>query len=592
MRVIVCAVVFFIMMFSSLAFAIEEPKELLAARRLVEERKYEQALKLYEGIASWVESDAGLAIEWARVFTYADKHPEAIAKFQQIIQRFPDRRKEIVRELADQYKWNSQLQPAIALYEEALRDNPLDFRLRTSYAQALAWDHQRLKALYEYDQVLLAQPDYREAMKQKADLLSWLDKLEESFQLYGQVLKLDPQDLECENGQAKILVWQGYHRKGIARYREILRTHPDNLDALEGLAFALHWEAEDVEAEDVLKKLLARTPQRRAAQDLFTRIKNARSCFVAPLAQYSRDNNRQTVLTNSLRVGNSLGYAVAYDGVFARQLLRKKNAAYPTMVATRAGVGAKGRLNAYLQAYSFLYSTHFSKADFNPVTCNTWFTVTPDDYWRFDLAYDRETFEDNDAIRDNILTNSGSLSLDFRLNRFWFFNAKYRRSYFSDDNRQNAVSSKIEYRLLQKPFCKLYYNYYYSTMGEPDLSHGYFNPHSIKSHALGLYTGIDLTKRLFAEAQISGGFEFQRLRDALFPESNHPVFFAGGGLRYRLHEQWMLSGRAEFFSTRPDKHNENGYTRKYFSLSVTYNFGAQPQEAREGTQPYRPAMGR
>ena len=57
---------------------------------------------------------------------------------------------------------------------------------------------------------------------------------------------------------------------------------------------------------------------------------------------------------------------------------------------------------------------------------------------------------------------------------------------------------------------KLYYNFYDSRWKDPDLNNGYFDPRSLLSHTLGVYTGIDITNKLFVEAKASGGYEFQR----------------------------------------------------------------------------------
>jgi len=237
-----------------------------------------------------------------------------------------------------------------------------------------------------------------------------------------------------------------------------------------------------------------------------------------------------------------------------------------------------------------LYEAQFNKVDFNPFTTNTWFTYKPDDCWRFDLAYDRETFEDNDALLNKVITNSPSLSVDFRPNRFWFFNVKYKRSYFTDDNRQDQVFSTIEYRLSHKPYIKLYYNYYYSDWGEPELNHGYFNPRSLRSHSLGAYTGLDITSKLFIEAKASGGYEFQRKPDISHKKSDHPTCYAAASLNYRLTNNWLLSASGDFFTTWPD-HGQRSYQKRGAYLSLTYNFGASPVGLRDATRPYRATGG-
>jgi hypothetical protein len=187
---------------------------------------------------------------------------------------------------------------------------------------------------------------------------------------------------------------------------------------------------------------------------------------------------------------------------------------------------------------------------------------------------------------NKIAINSPSLSVDFRPNRYWFFNLKYKRSYFNDDNRQSQVFGKVEYRVSHKPFIKLYYNYYFSQWGEPEISHGYFDPRSLRSHSLGVYTGFNLTERLFVEAKASGGYEFQRKPDLLHKKSDHPLCYTAASLNYRLSDDWVVSASGDFFTTWPD-HGQRSYQKKGAYLNFTYSFGEAPETVRQANRPYR-----
>lgn len=527
-------------------------QELAKARGLVEGKSYEQALGVYAGISAELRKDPGLIIEWARVYTYADKHEEAINLFEQIHWFYPEHFGQIARELADQYQWNGQLPRALEVYEEAIK----------------LW------------------PDNTDALLGRANILSLQDKLEESYALYQLVLDKDPQNLNALNSQARILVWQGYHRQGLSRYEEILKRYPNNPDTLEGMAFALHWMGDQVNAVVRLKELLELEPNRKEAQDLYAQIKGSQYPFIRSSGRFSSDSTPQTVAQGGMRSGVHLNYSTSLDAIYEHQVLNKKGSFLPRLSADRQGLGLSSSFDNTYEFNAFLYQTQFNKIDFNPFTASSWFTYKPDDYWRIDLAYERETFEDNDALFYKIVTNSPSISADFRPNRFWFFNLKYKRSYFSDDNRQNQIFSKIEYRLWQKPFVKLYYNYYYSGWGEPELSHGYFNPRSLRAHTLGLYTGVDLTNKLFLEAKASGGYEFQRKTDSQHKKSDHPTAYVAASFNYRLAENWLLSASGDFFTTWPD-HGQRSYQKRGAYLSVTYNFGASPVGLRETGRPYR-----
>jgi len=531
-------------------------QELVRARQLVNEKSYGQALEVYAAIKDGLAADPGLLIEWARVYTYADRHPEAIKLFEQVRAQHPELADQILRELADQYRWNNQSYEALNLYEEILKRSPGN----------------------------------TDALLGKADILSYQDKLEEAYVLYQSVLDKDPANVNALNSQARVLVWQGYHRQGLRRYAEILKRYPSQPEALEGMAFALHWMGDDLKAVKVLEELFQLGPLRKEAEELYSSIKGAQHPFVRTSGRFSNDSTPQTVTSAGLRSGLHLDYSTSVDAIYEHQVLRKKGALTPAISADRQGLGLNSSFSDAYEFNAFLYQTQFNKVDFNPFTTSTWFTYKPDDCWRFDLSYERETFEDNDALQYKIITNSPSLSADFRPNRFWLFNLKYKRSYFSDDNRQNQIFSKIEYRLCQKPYLKLFYNYYYSSWGEPELSHGYFNPRLLESHSLGLYTGVVLTKRLFVEAKASGGYEFQRKPDNQHKKSDHPTCYAAASLNYRLADNWLLTASGDFFTTWPD-HQQRSYQKRGAYLSLTYNFGASPVAMQEAVRPYRSTGG-
>jgi hypothetical protein len=180
--------------------------------------------------------------------------------------------------------------------------------------------------------------------------------------------------------------------------------------------------------------------------------------------------------------------------------------------------------------------------------------------------------------------NSGGLAADLRPNRFLFVSGKYTHGEYSDDNEQDAFLGKAELRVWNKPYVKLYYNFY-AAEWERQVDHGYFCPESFQAHTLGLYTGFEITPRLFCEMQGSTARERQD------PTAENPAWFAAAGLRYRLASNWELALRGEYFDARPDEGNgANGYRRTTVFLSLTHNFGGTPGQARETSLPARPGV--
>ncbi|MDQ7778718.1 MAG: tetratricopeptide repeat protein [Planctomycetota bacterium] len=563
------------------AFCETSDEALDLARKLVEAKRYDEALERYSQIESRLRSDAGLLIEWARVHTYADHHAEAIKLFEEVRRDFPEKAPEILRELGDQYKWNGQLQQAIDTYTEGLQKNAGDSKARAGLAQALAWAKKHAQAIEEYNRILKDDPNSTEALTGKADVFSWDDELEEAWSLYEQVLEREPENVNAQNSLARILVWQGYHRKGAARYRQILEGHPEDPDALEGLAFAEHWQGREDLALETAGKLLAAKPDRREAGKLFAEINAAQEPYVTAFSRYSSDSNHLDITTEGVRSGLHLDPSLSLELVYSWQKLYQRD--QPTILANRSGVGVSKIFSDSFELNSFAYGVDYDEADLNCFTTNTWFTFKPSDIWRFDIGVDRETFDDVGALLNRIVVDSVSGSVDCRPSRWWFFSAKYKKGNYSDENRQESVLAKMEYRLNHMPYVKLYYNLYYSDWHE-QLNHGYFNPLEVSSHSVGVYSGVKITDSLFAEAQMSRGYESQR------PTSKHPTYFGAAGLDWRLAENWSVSLRGEYFEACRDS-NSDGYVRTMGLLSITYNFGAAHIELEDGAQPARPSGG-
>ncbi len=563
------------------AWCFNENETLAQARKMVEEKQYNYALEIYSKISNWLKNDPGLIIEQARVYTYADKHQEAIVLFEEVRSKYPEKEKEICFELAQQYKWNEEVKKSIPVYYKALDYFPADTRIELELAQALAWDKRHQEAIQRYNLILSKNPNDVQALLGKAEVLSWNDDLEEAFKIYKKVLELDPQNLNAANGKARVLVWQGYHLQGIKAYQEILKDNSDNIDAKEGMAYALHWQGDDVAAEKVIAEVLIQDPKRNSAKDLQYTIKNSRQPYVGTAQRFSSDKNKLRIFTAGSRGGMHLDSTTSLSALYERQYFRQYG--HNPIFADREGVHLSKRFNDNWEANSIGYYTKFDFDDFDPFTNASWITFKPDDYLRFDVSYDRKTFEDMNALRKHILVNYGGFSMDFRPDRFWFFSAKYQRGSYNDNNTQDIVFSKVEYRLFHKPFIKAYYNYYFSDWKDQK-DNGYFNPYSISSHSLGLYSGFNIAKKLFAELQGSYGYEQQN------PNSDHPTCFAAFGLQYRLTQNWDFSVRGEYFSAEKDSHS-NGYSKRSILASITYNFGAS-HYVYEATSPSRPVSGK
>jgi len=535
------------------------------ARSLVEQKQYAAALEVYAKIESWLWRDPGLVIEMARAQTYADRHAEAIRLFEEVRKQRPEKQYEFLADLGDQYCWNGQAKEAEPVFRAALQHNPQDLRARLGLGRALLWSDQPRAAGEEYDRVLAVQPANIEALNGKADALSRIDRLEEAIRLFQQVTAIDPHNVGALNGIARCRVWQGYHRQGRDLYLAVIKEFPGNPDALEGLAFAQHWDGRDDQANQTLSGLIAAYPERQAGQQLHREIEYAQQPVITQGNRYWRDKYGNSTQQHDLRAGFHLDEVTTLEAIYDWRRFGDRN--NPDMDVNRAGIGIGHKFSDLIELNSFWYANDYDYADFTPLTADNWLTLRPNDLWRFDFAYNRETYEGQQASLNHIVMDSGSASADFLPNRYLLFSGKYKYSSYSDNNEQSSFLGKAELRVCQKPYVKFYYNYYDSTWAD-QYDHGYFNPKRYHSHTLGLYTGFNITERLFFETQASYGHEWQ------VPNADNPTYFAAAGFRYRIVENWQLLGRSEFFEASPDSsHNSGGYRETMVFLGISHNFG-------------------
>ncbi|MBN1871441.1 MAG: hypothetical protein JW800_02600, partial [Candidatus Omnitrophica bacterium] len=108
------------MLQSSVTFADIRAEMLNDARLLVQKKEYEKALEIYSEIGYYLKRDPGLVIEWARVLAYAGKHKEAIELLEDVLLKHPERERDLIADLAEQYKWDGQYGKAVEAYKKAL----------------------------------------------------------------------------------------------------------------------------------------------------------------------------------------------------------------------------------------------------------------------------------------------------------------------------------------------------------------------------------------------------------------------------------------------------------------------------------------
>lgn len=551
----------------------ELSKVLAKARAQAKGWNYDAAIELYDSVSAECYARPGLLIEWGRVYASAGKHDEAIERFEKLRGLYPEKSDRILIELGDQYKVSGKLQKAVDVYGIVLDADPANKHIRLSRAEVLSWQGDHDFAVAEYDIFLAQHPSDRSVLLAKAQVLSWADRLEQAEPIYRKVLEDDPQNLKAKAGLARIEVWKGYNRLGQKMYQEILVSEPNNLEVLNGLAKTQFWDGRGDLASGTIQKILEIDPENKDALGTSKQIAGSRSLYASQFNSNSSDKNGLRVSYTGFMIGGRIDDLTSVSLIWPRQ----KSEDSTVISGNKYGFSLIKRLSETVEIDTYMYTSDYDFIGFRPFTTNTWVTIKPDDVWRFKISANREIFEDAGSLINKIIVDGGSFTLDYEPDRFQLFSVSYKKGWYSDGNEQDSVFAKAEYGISTLPVVRVYYNIYNSKWGR-QLDSGYFNPLSIMSQSLGIYTNYALNDSLSGDARVSYGYENQA------PVSDTPTYYYSASLDYLITHNFKVQLKGEHFNASSAQ-SAGGYARTSTTVGFTYNFAQAPREI-ENAQSY------
>ena len=216
------------------------------ARASVEKKDYDSALKHYTTISKWLERDPGLLIEWARVYSYANRHGEAIALFETVAAKHPKRVKSFEKELAGQRAYL-----ALNLAREFIQ--------KKDYTSALG----------QYDKIAQLEANDVGLLIEHARALTYANRHQEAIDLFEKASKSRPQDkavfsqeledqrafLELE--KARVLVKDKKYTEALAIYEKLDKWLERDPGLILEWARVYSYADRNREAERLLKRAIA-----------------------------------------------------------------------------------------------------------------------------------------------------------------------------------------------------------------------------------------------------------------------------------------------------------------------------------------------
>jgi len=149
--------------------------------------------------------------------------------------------------------WAVASRPAIAAADIAAADEAFD-----------AGDHARALALY--DEALAEDPANVHALLRSGKLLSWDKKYGEALDRYDRALTREPGNTDVLLERGKVLLWSGRYDDAVGAFEKVLATNPSEPWALCGTAQAYAWRGRQEEARPFFEKALAADPDLKEAR--------------------------------------------------------------------------------------------------------------------------------------------------------------------------------------------------------------------------------------------------------------------------------------------------------------------------------------
>lgn len=505
--------------------------------------------------------DVEILLRQAREAARTDQNARSAELFAEVLERDPTRRREILREYADQLTYSNRSAEAVPLFREVLLYDD-QYRTRMGLALALSWSGQHSAAIQEYNTVLTRHPGDLGARLGKARVLSWMGRLAESQQEYQGILRDHPDNAEALRGLVRVLTWRGRQRQATSVLIDILSRNPDDREARLLLAEAQHWLGRDDRAYDALQLLIQQAPlserERNLEREILARTEPESLLGVAQSTQ----SDDVEILAGAFEHVSRLWEGLSAWMVLASSIEYEVDRLSKIRV-DRPGLGFRHRFSDPVELNVRLFQDQISSddIDYSPTTHDVWLTVRPNDYVRADFSSNRGTLDNIPSLQMGITVRSLGGSIDILPTERLRLTARTGAAEYSDGNERRASEGEVEFKLPLRR-ATLVGLRAQTFEFERLLNHGYFNPLDYFSISATGKTRGPLGARFWTEADGSLGYE------QVDPGSSKWIYSARLRLEYRIGEDSYLDFRLESFTSRLD--SPSGFSRDTLGLSFRH----------------------
>jgi tetratricopeptide (TPR) repeat protein len=519
--------------------------------------------------AQGLEQEVDRTVTAAREAAWANRNEEAVVLFERAISQAPSRRREWLRELADQLTYSGRAKEAVPLYREVQQagfTSPEEARqTRLGVALALSWSGQLAASLREYEALLRRDPNDIEPRLEYARVLSWMGRHSSAKKEYETVLRQAPANEKALRCLAQLQSWRGRHRDAQRRLSRFLRDHPDDAEGALLLAQSQDWMGRSDRAESTLRGLLARRPQDQSAKQLLGEIESRDRPESGLESQQSRQSDDLVITGESFQHNLKLNNGRSTVGLRYQHWLYEPEQGPASVDVERVGAHSRHRFSDRMELTSNLFvdriETDTGAEERTLLTYDTYLTLWPNDTLRFDIGSSRTTFDNVKSLMKGITATAVSVSMDVVPDPMTRLTTRFNQSDYSDGNHRRWAQLEAERRVWKRRDLFLGARYTHISF-DKQLDNGYFNP---KSYRQGV-----VTARLHGRGgrYLSYDLDGSYGREDAVPDGKKPFSSAGARLSYRVKDRTEIELRHSFFSS--NQVSSGGFSRQTTAVSLRF----------------------
>ncbi|MBM1170860.1 tetratricopeptide repeat protein [Microvirga arabica] len=472
------------------------------------------------------------------------RNAEAVNLFERALTVMPGRRRELLREYAEQVLYAGQPLRAIPLFQEVLQRGDLNGQerrdARLGLARALAWSGQQKLALPVFSEILASNANDIDALIGRGNALNDITDHRAALADFEVVLSLQPSNVEAIRGAATAERSMGLPQAALARLEPLLASGDRNPATLFIAAQARREMGRPDLSEDYAKAVLAQKPGDAGALALLDQLYQERRPLTRIESWYARRSDDLAIW--SLQASHELTFndGLTKFGPQAR-FMRYRGDDFPSVDMSSIGIAGQHRFGDHVEFKSSIFLNFEDEARRNrpdgendqdvTLTHDTTLSLIPSDLLRFDLNLVRRYADENTrSIVNDVLANDFGLKVLITPDNATRFNAQAIYSHYSDGNERAWGQVEFAKRFTANPYFWLGARYTAFEFEEV-VDNGYWNPERYQSLEASVHFYGPLAERWWFDLQGAAGYGWSEPGEGGF------VSYASARLNYDFTSQ-------------------------------------------------------